>query len=201
MTDQFICLNSKGRLSRSGNAEEIMGMVQAGLPAQIMFTIEPSPDGKGLQLHEVGRFEVVFKPTVGVSQAVPLGATQPAASHPAPAEVKAPAPTEVTKLGTRPEIVAPPAPQQLTFLPVTEPARSQSELLKERGLEQPPTKKRKRSKGKTPTIPYTTSAKTSADPDDLGPPPTAQPGTMTVTKIIKATPEEAAAASQFGKIN
>jgi hypothetical protein len=184
MTDQFICLMGNGRLSKSGTLEEIMVSAQRNLPAQILYTIIPNPDGKGLQLLEVGRFKVVFQSTVGDSKEVELSAPQPAQPPTSP-EVMEPAGIEPATDGFKSAEPAPAVAPQLPLFPAQE----------ENTTPAPVAKRQRKVKAKPSPV-------VDQDDDDNIPNPTARPGgTMQVTTIIKATPLQAEQASLFGQSN
>ncbi len=205
MTDQIIVRFKKGGMSRSGTPEEVMRAMCELLPFDKIYFVIPHPDGKGYNLREAGTVVLDIDPSVDIGQV----------SHAEP---------EVTPLV---EPLAPSSPpsgsglrvDQVSFVSEVETnsfkfdkPKTQSQLLKERGLEQPKPKQASKSTP-TPTLPKARAkkgrgkaakaVKVNLDSDDwdkdLPPPVRSGPAKVHINGFSIATPAEAAAASKFGK--
>jgi hypothetical protein len=190
MTDEPIVvariINTKDgnpRFTRATTINELMQELVKLLPVDTIYTLFPDRDGRGYSLREVGTITLKLIPYDQPEQSL----------------------VEAPKLQVAPKIEKPleKTPviknnQPQTFEPgefVFDTPKSQAELLRERGLEQAPLtalagvkkvpKKVKKSKG---------------DDDLLKPSAFDRRGKVQVTGIREATPEEAAAASMFGKL-
>lgn len=185
------------RFTRAATIEELMMEVMKSLPVDLVYMMTPDKDGRGYGIREVGVITVDIVPVEHVATAQEVTTSQEPGS---PA-----APTPLVK-----EEAPAPVRQSFAFESVEDRGfkfdtpKSQAELLKERGLEQPkaeaPGRKRRAKKAKAvvPARPI------SDDPNDNSwmqglPTPPKSKGHVSVTGIRTATAAEAAAASQVGK--
>lgn len=183
------------RFTASTTHQDLMAKLAEQLPVDLIYFVVPHPDGKGFSLREAG--QVVLDIQVSPDLDMPLETVTPKPLQP-PAP---PAPTElaptVAEIGQQlPQdyvfgVQAPNEPDPFKF----ERPRSQAELLKERGIEQPKVNlaPKKKTRGKS-------RAKALDDiPDDQLPNPVSLGGRVQTNHISTATQAEQAAASKFNR--
>lgn len=194
------------RFTRSATIEELLANVEAHLPVDKVYILQPHPDGNGYSFREAGLI-VLDILRDGLQRQV----TQPYVP-PAPYDhsqdvtnYDKTAMENYTPEGLKERYTPQGIPDQVRPNPTTSegfvfgqdpehaiaPKKTQQELLAERGLEVPPeTKKKRKRKGKpTPSI-------TEKDLDGPLPHPISQGSMRRVNSISTATQAEAMAASK-----
>jgi len=173
MTHQplFAIKYKDGRISSTSTAEQLFEAIQKLLPATEIYSVTPDPDGKGFSYREVGTLVVDFQAT---------GSTD-SVQAPAPVQPPTPPPSPITPAPLS-------SPDQYVFTPDVPAPKPQ------------PTPPSKPKRGRKPK-----EAHISNDPNDtsweadLPKPVVTERGTMQVTGIYEASPQQAAMASHFGK--
>lgn len=233
---RFKSPDSSPRFTKSCNIDELMARLMQELPVDALYMVIPHDDGLGYNLRELGylSLNVVTRDQI---EAEPAPTSSPQEPEQIPAEA---AHWMAADLGPRP-VVAPeskvftqptldPGPQPFTPIQAEmrggmtfDRPRSQKELLREKGIQDPPNHMygvrgpkdrsnavpqepepaqkatpKKQAKPKKAKISKRKDAELSSEADDSNLPNTvSKGGRRVVNSISTATPEEAAAASQF----
>lgn len=195
---------SNPRFTKTTTIEELMVEAMKTLPIDMIYLVTPDQDGRGYSLRELGLLTIDIATPAGEQINLPQVAQPEVKSvvQDAPGreivEESIPEPTPVKEV----------VPQVIlgddTGFRFDKP-RSQAELLAERGIEEPKKnlarkpRKRKAIAPDSGVIGAQTSHSGAIDiPEDNLPNPISK-GRVQINNIITATPEQAAAASQFGR--
>lgn len=190
--------------------DEMVAELNKTLPIDMLFFVVPHSDGKGYELREAGIVTAyVHNPDTIRTVAASVTPSEP--SHQEIAPPPLPLPLRSVAVATEEpqplQTPSQPVVETPSFTPMTSDddfkfatPKSQTELLHERGLELEPVKG-KIQKGKRKTAKAVESAGGNEQEISASDPRLQARGSVKITHIKTATPQEAAAASQFGKSN